>query len=77
VRGSDGRHRGASATRGAGGAAPLYLIHTNNCSNPVSMRVAARFDAAQGLPLELLTDSPAALSWVMGWRAAHGAKSTA
>ncbi len=70
-----GQTRPAGPGRGVTG--PLYLIHTNNSPNPVSMRVAARFDAAQGLPLELLTDSAAAVSWVMGWRAAHGAKSTA
>ncbi len=62
---------------GRGVTDPLYLIHRNNSPNPVSMRVAARFDSAQGLPMELLTDSPAAVSWVLGWRAAHAAKSTA
>jgi hypothetical protein len=75
VRGRDATTRPAGP--GGGVTVPLNLIHRNNSPNPVSMRVAARFDSAQGLPMELLTDSPAAVSWVLGWRAAHAAKSTA
>ena len=59
---------------GGGVAQPLYLIHRNKPSNPVSMRVTARFDAPEGLPLKTL-GSPCPLSFLMGWRAAHGAKS--
>ncbi len=70
------RSRAASAARAQGGAAALYLIHTNNSPNLASMRVTARFDDSEGLPLELLTDRATALAWLMGWRAAHAAKST-
>ena len=43
------------ALPGAGGEArsgSLNLIHTNNCSNPVSMRVSRRFDFPEGVSLE-------------------------
>ena len=53
---------------------PLNLIHRNKVPNPISMRVAARFDAPEGLPLKTL-GAPCPLSFLMGWRAAHGAKS--
>ncbi len=53
---------------------PLNLIHRNKVPNPVSMRVTARFDAPEGLPLKTL-GAPCPLSFLMGWRAAHGAKS--
>ena len=57
-----------------GGRSPLDLIHRNKVPNPVSMRVTARFDAPEGLPLKTL-GAPCPLSFLMGWRAAHGAKS--
>jgi hypothetical protein len=50
------------------------LIHRNKVPNPVSMRVSARFEDPAGLPLEVLT-APCPLSFLMGWRAANGAKS--
>lgn len=53
---------------------PLNLIHRNNSPEPISMRVTARFDAPEGLPLRTLA-APCPLSFLMGWRAAHGAKS--
>ena len=58
---------------GDGVAPPLNLIHRNKVPNPVSMRVTARFDAPEGLPLKTL-GAPCPLSFLMGWRAAHGAK---
>lgn len=54
----------------------LNLIHRNNCSNPASMRVTARFEPSEGLPVQLLTNGATAVAWMMGWRAAHAAKST-
>ena len=67
---------GAQAQRapGRGVGLPLNLIHRNNCSNPMGMRVTARFEAEKGLPLECLT-APCPLSFLIGWRAGHGAKS--
>ena len=59
---------------GRGALGPLNLIHRNKVPNPVSMRVTARFDAPEGLPLKTL-GAPCPLSFLMGWRAAHGAKS--
>lgn len=55
-------------------ADPLNLIHRTNSPEPVFMRVSARFDAPEGLPLKTL-GAPCPLSFLMGWRAAHGAKS--
>ena len=49
---------------------PLNLIHRTKPSNPMPMRVAARFDAPGGLPLKTL-GSPCPLSFLMGWRAAN------
>lgn len=54
--------------------ASLDLIHRNNCSNPVSMRVSERFEDANPLPFSSLK-APCPLSFLMGWRAANGAKS--
>ena len=67
---------GAQAQRapGRGVGLPLNLIHRNNCSNPMGMRVTARFEAEKGLPLECLT-ARCPLSFLAGWRAGHGAKS--
>ena len=53
---------------------PLNLIHRTNSPEPVFMRVSARFDAPEALPLKTL-GAPCPLSFLMGWRAAHGAKS--
>ena len=52
----------------------LDLIHRNKSPNPVFMRVSSRFDAPEGLPIQALRAS-CPLSFLMGWRAAHGAKS--
>ena len=49
---------------------PLNLIHGNKPSNPLPMRVTARFDAPEGLPLKTL-GAPCPLSFLMGWRAAN------
>lgn len=68
---------GLPAAAQRGGVSPLALIHTNYSPNPVSMRVTARFESSEGLPLELLTDGATAVAWLLGWRAAHAAKSTA
>lgn len=67
---------GAPLAGGGSGFAlhPLNLIHRNKVPNPVSMRVSARFEDPAGLPLEVLT-APCPLSFLMGWRAANGAKS--
>lgn len=53
---------------------PLNLIHRTNSPESMPMRVTARFDAPEGLPLKAL-GAPCPLSFLMGWRAAHGAKS--
>lgn len=67
---------GAQAQRapGRGVGLPLNLIHRTNSPNPMGMRVTARFEAEKGLPLECLT-APCPLSFLLGWRAGHGAKS--
>lgn len=54
--------------------APLDLIHRNNCSKPVTMRVSERFEGGNPLPLSSLK-APCPLSFLMGWRASNGAKS--
>ena len=59
---------------GGGVALPLNLIHRTNSPESMPMRVTARFDAPEGLPLKTL-GAPCPLSFLMGWRAAHGAKS--
>ena len=68
--------RGAPLAGGSlgGSSSPLNLIHRTNSPEPVFMRVSARFDAPEGLPLKTL-GAPCPLSFLMGWRAAHGAKS--
>lgn len=67
---------GAPLCGGASRVQPdlLNLIHRTNSPEPVFMRVSARFDAPEGLPLKTL-GAPCPLSFLMGWRAAHGAKS--
>ena len=68
---------GAQAQRAPGGVSsgPLNLIHRTNSPNPMGMRVTARFESEKGLPLECLK-APCMLSFLMGWRVGHGAKST-
>lgn len=39
------------ALPGQAGGGSLNLIHTNNCSNPASMRLTARFDFPNGVSL--------------------------
>ena len=53
---------------------PLNLLHRTNSHETMTMRVTARFDAPEGLPLKTL-GAPCPLVFLMGWRAAHGAKS--
>ena len=67
---------GGPACGGTAGAlaASLDLIHRNKVPNPVSMRVAARFNDSNGLPVQFLK-APCPLSFLMGWRAANGTKS--
>lgn len=67
---------GVPAVRGAAGAlaASLDLIHRSNCSKPLSMRVSERFEDSNPLPAQTLK-APCPLSFLMGWRAANGAKS--
>ena len=60
---------------GGGLQSPLNLIHRTNSPNPMGMRVTARFESEKGLPLECLK-APCMLSFLMGWRVGHGAKST-
>ena len=74
--GGSGSLRGAPLAGGSSGyrSGPLNLIHRTKPSNPMPMRVTARFDAPEGLPLKTL-GAPCPLSFLMGWRAAHGAKS--
>lgn len=43
--------RPCAGTHGEAGSGPLNLIHTNNCSNPASMRVPGRFTR---LPIALV-----------------------
>ena len=68
---------GAQAQRAPGGVSsgPLNLIHRTKVPNPIGMRVTARFSAPEGLPPELLKVR-CLTSFLMGWRAANGAKST-
>jgi len=42
---------GSAARRSTARSRSLNLIHTNNCSNPASMRVTARFDFPDGVSL--------------------------
>ena len=60
----------AGAQRWATRGGPLNLIHRTKPSNPLPMRVTARFDAPEGLPLKTL-GAPCPLSFLMGWRAAN------
>ena len=74
--GGSGSQRGgplAGGSLGSGGGS-LNLIHRTNSPESMPMRVTARFDAPEGLPLKTL-GAPCPLSFLMGWRAAHGAKS--
>jgi len=48
-----GRRRNAGA--GGPGGAPDSLIHRNNCSNPVSMRVSGRFTSCDEAVKEAIT----------------------
>ena len=52
---------------------PLNLIHRTNSPEPMPMRVTARFESEEGLPLGTLT-ARCPLSFLAGWRAANGAK---
>lgn len=61
-----------SATVAGGFLGSLTLIHTNNCSNPASMRVTARFDFPKGVPLNQCEP----LLFLMARRAFNGQKST-
>ena len=61
-------------TSGGGLPRPLNLIHRTNSPESIGMRVTARFDAPEGLPIGVL-GSPCPLSFLMGWRAANVAKS--
>lgn len=67
---------GGPACGGVSGVqqAALDLIHRNKVPNPVFMRVAERFDDPNGLPIQFLR-APCPMSFLMGWRAANGAKS--
>jgi hypothetical protein len=58
---------------GGGVPLPLNLIHRTKPSNPIGMRVTARFESEEGLPLGTLT-ARCPLSFLAGWRAANGAK---
>ena len=66
----DGGQAQRRTAPGGGLPRPLNLIHRNKVPNPVSMRVTARFDAPEGLPLKAL-GAPCPLSFLMGWRAAN------
>jgi hypothetical protein len=59
--------------------APLYLIHTNNSPNPVSMRVPAVFEADSGLSFvrrkEVLGVMVGPLGFLI-YRRSYGTKST-
>lgn len=48
---------------GGGFSGPLILIHRNNCSNPASMRVTARFDFPGGVTFE---EAEKLISWRLG-----------
>ena len=63
----------AGAQRWATRGGPLNLIHRTKPSNPIGMRVTARFESEEGLPLGTLT-ARCPLSFLAGWRAANGAK---
>lgn len=69
--------RVSGTVRGARGR-PLNLIHTNNCSNPVSMRVSGRL-TLENIPAGDLSFWLDFMSGPLGQlllkrRAAHGAK---
>ena len=71
--------RVSGTVRGARGR-PLNLIHTNNCSNPVSMRVSGRLTMENLTPISLDSWLDFLAGPVGGLllkrRAADGAKST-
>ena len=48
---NEGKARAAQPTRVTPFLGSQDLIHRNNCSNPVSMRVTARFDLPEGVDL--------------------------
>ena len=66
----DGGQAQRRTAPGGGLPRPLNLIHRTKPSNPLPMRVTARFDAPEGLPLKTL-GAPCPLSFLMGWRAAN------
>ena len=66
----DGGQAERRTASGDGVSQSLYLIHRNKVPNPMPMRVTARFDAPEGLPLKTL-GAPCPLSFLMGWRAAN------
>jgi hypothetical protein len=68
-----GPHAQRVAPRGGRQTPPLNLIHVDNCSNPATTRAAARFEAPEGLPLELL-ESRCPLSFLMGFRAGQASQ---
>lgn len=53
---SDRRARARTRLPGALDA-PQDLIHRNNSPKPVSMRVSARFDFSEGVPVGVLFDA--------------------
>ena len=69
------RHEGQAQPDTGDGArrGSLNLIHRTKPSNPIGMRVTARFESEEGLPLGTLT-ARCPLSFLAGWRAANGAK---
>lgn len=50
-----GAPRAGALLGGLGG--PLNLIHRNKVPNPASMRVAARFESAEGVPISTVFEA--------------------
>jgi hypothetical protein len=68
--------------RGVAGDTPggsLNLIHTNNCSNPISMRVPTGFDGNSGLSFSTRKEAFLVMEGPLGlmiFRRSNGTKST-
>jgi hypothetical protein len=68
-----GPHAQRVAARGGRQTPPLNLIHVDKSPNPATARAAARFEAPEGLPLELL-ESRCPLSFLIGFRAGQASQ---
>ncbi len=65
----------SAARRVAGESLPQDLIHTNYSPKPLFMRVSSVFEV-QETPMQQAIKSPCPVSFLIGWRAAHGVQTT-